>query len=139
MIGNPTDTSLAVAKLIFSGVLERFPRLTLLLAHAGGFLPYTWGRLDRGYAIQNSGKRKISQPPSEYVKLLHFDTITHSPMALQYLIGNFGADRVLLGSDYPYDMGDPEPLTSLSSSHLDPTQMQQVAGANARKLFHIDS
>ena len=128
-----------MAKLIFSGVLERFPRLTLLLAHAGGFLPYTWGRLDRGYAIQNSGKRKSSQPPSDYVKLLHFDTITHSPMALQYLIGNFGADRVLLGSDYPYDMGDPEPLTSLSSSHLDPAQIRQLAGANACKLFHVDS
>ena len=139
LIGNPTDTSLAVAKLIFSGILERFPRLALLLAHAGGFLPYTWGRLDRGYTIQNSGKRNISKAPSDYVKLLYFDTITHSPMALQYLIGNFGADRVLLGSDYPYDMGDPEPLTSLSSSHLDPTQMQQVAGANARKLFHIES
>lgn len=139
LIGNPTDTSLAAAKLIFSGVLERFPRLTLLLAHAGGFLPYTWGRLDRGYAIQNSGKRNISKAPSDYVKLLYFDTITHSPMALQYLIGNFGADRVLLGSDYPYDMGDPEPLTSLSSSNLDPAQMRQVAGANARKLFHIDS
>jgi aminocarboxymuconate-semialdehyde decarboxylase len=139
LIGNPTDTSLAVAKLIFSGILERFPRLALLLAHAGGFLPYTWGRLDRGYAIQNSGKRNISKPPSDYVKLLYFDTITHSPMALQYLIGNFGADRVLLGSDYPYDMGDPEPLTSLSSSNLDQAQMRQVAGANARKLFHIDS
>ena len=60
-------------------------------------------------------------------------------MALQYLIGNFGADRVLLGSDYPYDMGDPEPLTSLLSSNLDQAQMRQVAGANARKLFHIDS
>jgi aminocarboxymuconate-semialdehyde decarboxylase len=139
LIGNPTDTSLAVAKLIFSGILERFPRLALLLAHAGGFLPYTWGRLDRGYAIQNSGKRNISKPPSDYVKLLYFDTITHSPMALQYLIGNFGADRVLLGSDYPYDMGDPEPLTSLSSSNLDQAQIRQVAGANARKLFHIDS
>jgi aminocarboxymuconate-semialdehyde decarboxylase len=139
LIGNPTDTSLAVAKLIFSGVLERFPRLALLLAHAGGFLPYTWGRLDRGYAIQNSGTRKCSKPPSDYVKLLYFDTITHSPMALQYLIGNFGAERVLLGSDYPYDMGDPEPLTSLSSSNLDQAQMRQVAGANACKLFHIDS
>ena len=139
LIGNPTDTSLAVAKLIFAGVLERFPRLKLLLAHAGGFLPYTLGRLDRGYAIQDSDKRKISKAPSDYVKLLYFDTITHSPMALDYLISHFGAERVLLGSDYPYDMGDPEPLTSLSSSHLDPAQMQQVAGANACKLFHIGS
>jgi len=139
LIGNPTDTSVAVAKLIFGGVLERYPQLKLLLAHAGGFLPYTWGRLDRGYTIQNSAQRKISKPPSDYVKLLYFDTITHSRMALEYLIGNFGAERVLLGSDYPYDMGDPEPLTSLASGNLDQAQIQQIGGANACKLFHIDS
>ena len=139
LIGNPTDTSVAVAKLIFGGVLERYPQLKLLLAHAGGFLPYTWGRLDRGYTIQTSAQRKISKPPSDYVKLLYFDTITHSRMALEYLIGNFGAERVLLGSDYPYDMGDPEPLTSLASGNLDQAQIQQIGGANACKLFHIDS
>jgi len=61
LIGNPTDTSVAVAKLIFGGVLERYPQLKLLLAHAGGFLPYTWGRLDRGYTIQNSGSEKNFQ------------------------------------------------------------------------------
>jgi predicted TIM-barrel fold metal-dependent hydrolase len=87
--------------------------------------------------FKDSNKRKISKPPSDYVKLLYFDTITHSPMALDYLISNFGAERVLLGSDYPYDIGDPEALTLLSSSHLDPAQMRQVAGANACKLFHI--
>ena len=139
LIGNPTDTSIAVARLIFDGILERYPQLKLLLAHAGGFLPYTWGRLDRGYAIQNSAHRKISKPPSDYVKLLYFDTITHSRMALEYLIDNFGAERVLLGSDYPYDMGDPEPLSSLASANLDQAQIRQIAGANACKLFHIDS
>ena len=82
LIGNPTDTSLAFAKLIFGGVLERFPRLKFLLAHAGGFLPYTWGRLDRGYRIQDSSTAKIPKPPGEYLKLLYFDTITHSRMAL---------------------------------------------------------
>jgi aminocarboxymuconate-semialdehyde decarboxylase len=137
LIGNPTDTSLAFAKLIFSGVLERYPRLKFLLAHAGGFLPYTWGRLDRGYQIQDSAARKISKPPSEYIKLLHFDTIAHSRMALEYLIANFGADHVLLGSDYPYDMGDPEPVATLGAARIDPTQMAQVAGANACKLFRI--
>jgi aminocarboxymuconate-semialdehyde decarboxylase len=137
LIGNPTDTSLAFAKLIFGGVLERFPRLKFLLAHAGGFLPYTWGRLDRGFQIQDPASRKISQPPSEYVKLLHFDTITHSSMALEYLITNFGADRVLLGSDYPYDMGDPEPVGSLGAAKINREQMNQVASANACKLLHI--
>ena len=137
LIGNPTDTSLAFAKLIFGGVLERFPRLKFLLAHAGGFLPYTWGRLDRGFQIQDPASRKISQPPSEYVKLLHFDTITHSSMALEYLITNFGADRVLLGSDYPYDMGDPEPVGSLGAAKINREQMNQVASANACKLLRI--
>lgn len=137
LIGNPTDTSLTFAKLIFGGVLERFPRLKFLLAHGGGFLPYTWGRLERGYHTQNSAARKITQPPSEYVKLLYFDTITHSRMALQYLIENFGAEHVLLGSDYPYDMGDPEPLASLRAARVDAEQMARITRANACELLGI--
>jgi aminocarboxymuconate-semialdehyde decarboxylase len=137
LIGNPTDTSLTFAKIIFGGVLERFPKLKFLLAHGGGFLPYTWGRLERGYRIQDSRAAKISQPPSEYVKLLYFDTITHSQMALEYLIQNFGAEHVLLGSDYPYDMGDPEPVQSLRAARIDDEQMKQVSGANACKLLRI--
>ena len=86
LIGNPTDTSLAFAKLIFGGVLERFPKLKFLLAHAGGFLPYPWGRLDRGYRIQASGDNKISKAPGAYVKRFYFDTLTHSQMALEYLV-----------------------------------------------------
>jgi aminocarboxymuconate-semialdehyde decarboxylase len=137
LIGNPTDTSLAFAKLIFGGVLERFPKLKFLLAHAGGFLPYTWGRLDRGYRIQDSATAKIPKPPGEYVKLLYFDTITHSSMALQYLVANFGAEHVLLGSDYPYDMGDPEPVAALGAATIDSERRAQVAGANACKLLRI--
>lgn len=136
LIGNPTDTSLAIAKLIFGGVLERFPRLKILLAHAGGFLPYTLGRLDRGYRIEASAD-KIPKPPSEYLKRLHFDTITHSGMALNYLVTNFGADHVLLGSDYPYDMGDPEPVAALAASGIDGESMQRIASANACKLLRI--
>jgi aminocarboxymuconate-semialdehyde decarboxylase len=137
LIGNPTDTSLAFAKLIFGGVLERFPRLKLLLAHAGGFLPYTWGRLDRGYRIQDSSTAKISKSPGEYLKLLYFDTITHSRMALEYLVANFGADHVLLGSDYPYDMGDPEPVATLAAIGVDSDKFNRIASANACKLLRI--
>lgn len=137
LIGNPTDTSLTFAKIIFGGVLERFPELKFLLAHAGGFLPYTWGRLERGYRIQDSTATKISQPPSEYVKLLYFDTITHSRMALEYLIENFGAEHVLLGSDYPYDMGDPEPVASLRAARVGAERIDQIACANACKLLGI--
>jgi aminocarboxymuconate-semialdehyde decarboxylase len=137
LIGNPTDTSLAIAKLIFGGVLERFPRLKFLLAHAGGFLPYTWGRLDRGYRIQDSATAKIPKPPSEYVKLLHFDTITHSAMALEYLVANFGAENILLGSDYPYDMGDPEPVESLRQSKIAAAERELISSANACRLLGI--
>ncbi|HEX6769326.1 MAG TPA: amidohydrolase family protein [Candidatus Binatia bacterium] len=137
LIGNPTDTSLAFAKLIFSGVLERYPRLRFLLAHAGGFLPYTWGRLDRGYRIQDSAAAKIPKAPGEYIKLLNFDTITHSTMALEYLVANFGADHVVLGSDYPYDMGDPEPVASLRAARIDYSSLEQIASANACKLLGI--
>ena len=137
LIGNPTDTSLTFAKLIFGGVLERFPKLKFLLAHAGGFLPYTWGRLEHGYRIQDSSVATISRPPSEYVKLLYFDTITHSRMALEYLIENFGAAHVLLGSDYPYDMGDPEPVASLRAARIGAQQREEIACANACKLLGI--
>ena len=135
LIGNPTDTSLAFAKLIFGGVLERFPRLKFLLAHAGGFLPYTWGRLERGYRIQDSATAKLTKPPSEYVKLLHFDTITHSSMAMEYLVANFGAEKVLLGSDYPYDMGDPEPVQSLHGTKIASAQLELISCANACRLL----
>jgi aminocarboxymuconate-semialdehyde decarboxylase len=137
LIGNPTDTSLSIAKMIFSGVLERYPRLKLLLAHGGGFLPYTWGRLDRGYRIQDSATAKISNRPGEYLKLLNFDSITHSTMALEYLVASFGADHVVLGSDYPYDMGDPEPVASLAAARIDRASLEQIASANACKLLRI--
>jgi aminocarboxymuconate-semialdehyde decarboxylase len=137
LIGNPTDTSLAFAKLTFGGVPERFPRLKFLLAHVGGFLPYTWERLDRGYRIQDSATRKVPKAPGEYVKLLYFDTVTHSRTALAHLVANFGAEHVLLGRDYPCDMGDPEPVASLPAAGIDDEHRTQVASANACKLQRI--
>lgn len=137
LIGNPTDTSLAFAKLIFGGVLDRFPRLKFLLAHGGGFLPYTWGRLDRGYRIQHSADRKAAKTPGEYVKLFYFDTVTHSQMALEYLVANFGADHVLMGGDYPYDMGDPQPVDSVRKTQIAPTDKEKLLSGNACKLLKI--
>ena len=137
LIGNPTDTSLALAKCIFGGVLERFPRLKFLLAHAGGFLPYTWGRLERGYKVDASCHEKIPKTPGEYVKLFYFDTIAHSQMALEYLVTNFGAEHVLLGSDYPYDMGDPEPVETVRRTQLDSHAKEQIFSQNACRLLHV--
>ncbi|MFQ5852488.1 MAG: amidohydrolase family protein, partial [Candidatus Binatia bacterium] len=137
LIGNPAETSLAFAKCIFGGVLEKFPRLRFCLAHAGGFLPYTWGRLDRGYKIDKACQEKISKPPSEYVRLFYFDTISHSQMALEYLVQNFGAEHVLLGSDYPFDMGDPEPWTTVNCLKIGAKDKEKVAGGNAATLLGI--
>ena len=137
LIGNLAETSLSFAKCIFGGVLERFPRIKFCLAHAGGFLPYTWGRLDRGYKTSPACHEKIRKPPSEYLKLFYFDTIAHSPMALEYLVGNFGADRVLLGSDYPFDMGDPEPWNTVNSLTIEGGDKDKIAGGNAAALLGI--
>jgi aminocarboxymuconate-semialdehyde decarboxylase len=135
LIGNPTDTSLAFAKLIFGGVLERFPRLKL--ARGGGFLPYTWGRLDRRYQIQSSSAKKIPKAPGEYLKLLNFDTITHSRMALEYLVANFCAEHVVIGSDFLYHMGDPERVESVQKTTIDPCDKRKIFSDNACKLLGI--
>lgn len=137
LIGNPAETSLAFAKCIFGGVLDRFPRLKFCLAHAGGFLPYTWGRLDRGYQAVVACQGKISRPPGEYIRLFYFDTIAHSRMALEYLVQNFGADHVLSGSDYPFDMGDPEPCATVSDLKIDAKDKEKIAGGNAASLLDI--
>ncbi len=137
LIGNLAETSLAFAKCIFGGVLERFPRLKFCLAHAGGFLPYTWGRLERGHKTTPSCRQKISKPPSEYMKLFYFDTIAHSRMALEYLIKNFGAEHVLLGSDYPFDMGDPDPLETVGSLDIKSGDKEKIAGGNAAAILGI--
>lgn len=139
LIGNPSATSLAVASLIFGGVLEKFPRLKLCFAHAGGFAPYQIGRLEHGYQVRSECREKISRPPSEYFKLLYFDTITHYGPALTYLIKSVGSDHVLLGSDYPYDMADSDPVSSVKGlktiSNID---KRKVLWENAAKLLNIN-
>lgn len=106
LVGFPSATTLAIASIIFGGVLEDFPRLKFCFGHAGGFAPYQRGRLDHGYQVRTECKEFIRKKPSEYFKLLTFDTITHYPPALEYLIKTVGCDNVLLGSDSPFDMAD---------------------------------
>jgi aminocarboxymuconate-semialdehyde decarboxylase len=139
LIGNPLDTSLAIASLIFGGVLESFPRLKFCFAHAGGFAPYQRGRLEHGFKVRPEGKEVISKPPSEYFKLLYFDTITHYPPALRYLIESVGSDHVLLGSDYPFDMADPDPVSTVNGlESISSTEKRNVLGENAAKLLRIN-
>ncbi|MCZ6891385.1 MAG: amidohydrolase family protein [Chloroflexi bacterium] len=139
LIGNPTDTAVAAASLIFGGVLKEFPRLKFYLAHGGGSCPYLRGRWEHGWHVREDVRIAIKSPPSEYFKLLYFDSLVHSPAALSYLVDSVGAERVMLGTDYPFDMGDHDPIRSVDSlSNLSDGQREMVIGGNAAALLKID-
>jgi aminocarboxymuconate-semialdehyde decarboxylase len=105
LIGNPLDTTIAAASLVFGGVLERYPNLKFCFAHGGGFMPYQTGRMNHGYDVRPEGKANLKEAPEASIRRLYFDCILHFEPALKYLVETFGADHVLLGSDYPFDMG----------------------------------
>jgi aminocarboxymuconate-semialdehyde decarboxylase len=138
LIGNPLDTTIAAANLIFGGVLEKYPRLKIILAHAGGQLPYIIGRMEHGYQVRPECKDKVRQSPMAFFKNFYFDIITHNPDALRYLIRIAGSDHVLLGSDYPYDMGDPNPVQTVSElSGIKAGDRQKILRENAIALFGL--
>ncbi|MBI5879143.1 MAG: amidohydrolase [Chloroflexi bacterium] len=139
LYGNPAENGLTTASLIFGGVLERFPSLKICIAHGGGVLPYIIGRLDQGYRARARSKTIITRLPSEYLRMLYFDTITHSAEALRYLIAVVGADHVLLGSDYPFDMGYERPAELVNSLNLPPAEAQAILGASAARLLKFSA
>jgi aminocarboxymuconate-semialdehyde decarboxylase len=139
LVGNPLDTSLAAARLILGGVLDRFPRLKVCLSHAGGYFLAGLGRLDRGYLVRLEAREKISKPPSAYLENFYFDTIGHSNAWLQFVVGQAGANHVLLGTDLPFDMGDPDPVGSVTALGLDQGLYAMIAGENAERLFALPS
>ncbi|MEE8395207.1 MAG: amidohydrolase family protein [bacterium] len=137
-IGNPTETTLAIAKMIFNGVPQDFPRLKFNFAHAGGAFPYLIGRLDRTFEMRKECQEAIPQPPSTYLDNFSFDTITHRKETLAFLISLMGADKVLLGSDYPFDMGDDDPVASVEGVEgLPPEQTENILSANAVDLLGL--
>ena len=138
LLGNPFDTALAAARLIFGGVLDRFPSLRICLPHAGGALPYLLGRMDRGYKVRPEC-RHLPRPPSAYLSHFFFDTISHSPQALRYLIRLVGADRVLLGSDYCFDMGYEDPVGVVGDMRpMRRSDRERILGGNALRLLGLD-
>lgn len=138
LIGNPAETSLCIASIIFGGVLETFPNLKFCFVHGGGFIPYQRGRLEHGYKVRSECKIAISKPPSEYLKLIYIDTITHSQLALKYLIEAIGSEKVLMGSDYDADMSDPNPVSTVKAlEFLSSKEKEQILGKTAAKLFKI--
>src|SRR6266849_6022547 len=135
LIGNPLDTTIAAACLTFSGVLERYPSLKFCLAHGGGFVPYQAGRFVHGWQVRAEPKKKLAKPPTDSLKRFYFDTIVHSKDALEFLVGIAGADRVLLGSDYPFDMGMPDGVLQVRGLSIGSTEQASILGERAQALL----
>lgn len=137
LVGNPLDTSIAIASIIFGGVLDEFPKLKLFFVHGGGFTPYQRGRLDHGYNVRPEPKEIITKKPGSYLPKIYVDTITHYDPALEYLVKTFGSSKVLLGSDFPFDMGPKDPLEIVRKIRVSQEDKKKIYSANAAKLFKI--
>lgn len=136
LIGNPLATTVCAARLIFSGTLDEISALKLVLMHGGGYLPYQIGRLDHGHRVRPES-RGCARPPSEYLTRFWFDTVTHAPAPLRFLTEQAGADHVVYGTDFPFDMAAGPLADQLRGAGLSFDQMEQVAGRNARRLFGL--
>jgi aminocarboxymuconate-semialdehyde decarboxylase len=132
LVGNPADTMMCGTHLIFGGVLEELPDLKVVLAHGGGLLPYLIGRLTHGHKVRDEAKVNTRTPPVDLLKRLYFDSILFDSRPLDYLIRLVGADRVVLGSDAPFDMGDPDPRGTVEKAvGTDQAALKQVLGSAA--------
>ncbi len=139
MVAYPAENALAIACLIFGGVLDRIPKLRIGFAHGGGAFPSLLGRLDRGFAVRPEAKVIISKPPSSYADRLFFDCLTHDRIALLGMVERFGAHRIMLGSDYPFDMGVDDPRAQLDGLPLDETQFAAIDHRTAHEFLALDS
>jgi len=138
VIGNPLETTVAVSHLIFDGVMQRNPKLKVVLAHSGGYLAHYWARMDHAHRARPDCKTVIKKKPSSYLEKFYFDTITFDPGMLKNLIDRFGADHVMLGTDYPYDMGEDDPVGLINSvKGLKKIDKDLIMGSNAAKLLKI--
>jgi aminocarboxymuconate-semialdehyde decarboxylase len=133
----PLASTLAVSRMILGGVFARFSELKVLVVHGGGYLPFYSARTDHAYQVRPELRHHIDRLPSEYLHLLYFDTTVFDPRMVEYLVAEYGADHVLLGSDYPFDMGPTDPLGFVSQARLTESQRDLVIGGNAARLLKI--
>lgn len=136
LIGNPLDTTVAIAHLIYSGTLDRFSGLKLCLAHGGGFLAAYAGRFDHAHRVR-SDCQHCRHAPSHYLRRMHFDTVVFDPEELEQLARRYGASQLVLGTDYPYDMGERDPIGLLGRTRLSEEERQGIAGLNAARLLGL--
>jgi aminocarboxymuconate-semialdehyde decarboxylase len=137
LVGYPFETTLAAGSLILGGTLDRFPELEIVLVHGGGFLPYHVGRFDRGHAGRPEARVDGAGHPSGYLRRFHYDTLVQFAPALAYLVSVVGPDRVMLGSDHPFWLGDPEPLRIVREARVGAQAETAILGDNATRLFRL--
>ena len=135
-IGFMVDTTLAFARLILSGFLDRYPRLKLIAPHGGGTLPYLSGRLDRCYETIPACRAAIKEPPSAHLRRIFYDTVVYEPRALAMCVETGGAENVLYGTDFPHNVGDMKGILALVRG-LPADHARKVAGENAKRIFKI--
>jgi aminocarboxymuconate-semialdehyde decarboxylase len=138
-IGNPLETMVAATRMIFSGLFEEHPRIKLVLLHGGGYLPFYCSRADHTWEVRPESRVKIpDRPPSDYMKMLYYDTMVFQPLYLRHLVEVVGADRVMLGTDYPFDMGDTDPVALVDATEgLSDDDRVAIKGGTAAALFGV--
>ena len=138
VIGNPLETTVAASHLIFDGVMERNPKLKVVLPHGGGFLAHYWARMDHAHRARPDCRTVIKKAPSSYLRKFYFDTITFDTQMLRHMVDKYGPGQVLLGTDYPYDMGEEDPVGLITGvPGLKSDEQQQIMGGNAARLLKI--
>jgi aminocarboxymuconate-semialdehyde decarboxylase len=138
VIGNPLETTVAASHLIFDGVMERHPKLKVVLPHAGGYLAHYWARMDHAWKARPDCHTIIKKKPTSYLEKFYFDTITFDRAMLKNMIERYGAEQVVLGTDYPYDMGMEHPVDFIDGvKGLSTRDKARIMGGNAARLLGI--
>jgi aminocarboxymuconate-semialdehyde decarboxylase len=137
-VAHPVESTLAVSSLIFNGVLHRHPQLKIVVAHGGGYLPFHSSRLDHAWKVRPECRIHIDRPPSEYLKQLFVDTVVYTPESVAQLVAAVGVEHVLLGTDYPYDMGEDDPVGLIERTPgLSDDERALMQGGNAARLLGL--
>jgi aminocarboxymuconate-semialdehyde decarboxylase len=137
LLGNPYDTAIAAGSLVFGGVCDRFPDLKVMLVHGGGHFPYQIGRLTHGWNVRPEGKVHLQTSPLDYLKWFYYDTVLYYPPALRYLAEVVGAERIMHGTDYPYDMYPDDPRAVVNGADLAPAERVRIFSGNSREVFRL--
>lgn len=137
-VGNPLETTLALAQMIFGGVFERYPRLKLIAAHGGGYFPFYVGRFEQAWRTRPECRANLARAPGEVLKQIWFDTVLFRPEQVAFLVNLVGADKVVMGTDSPYDMGENDPVALIRTTPgLDAATQSAILGGNAAKLLGL--